>query len=219
MTDTIDDLIGLARRDGDRMTTHAPMRLTVDDAMWEMRSDGRSVRGRIVPFNEVVTVYDRGKRIREQFLPGCVDRLCQVVAKRGNAAFIKFNLDHDESFEREIGYAATLQTQGDGAWADFRLLPGRDLDKVRAMLAESHTGLSVLFDDIVPPREIDGVRSRVQVLIEHVAATPWAVYEGARIMTMRDGVSDASMPTIDEIDERPALAEWQQYLDTLHPTT
>lgn len=192
-------------------------RLLVDDCSWQMRSDGRSVRGRIVPFMEPTTIVDKGRRFREQFLPGCITALIQGAQRRGNPGFIHLNLDHDEGFDSRIGVASNLEQLDDGGWADFRLYESRDLDKVRSMLTESHTGLSVMFDDVVPPRVLNGIVSRAQILIRHVAATPWAAYDGARITAMR---SDSHEPiTLDEIAERPALAEWQSYLDTLTPTS
>jgi len=210
MSDTIeiDEATALAKLKG--------ARLLVDDSSWQMRSDGRSVRGRIVPFMEPTTIVDKGERFREQFLPGCITALIQVAQRRGNPGFIALNLDHDESIDARIGVAANLEQLDDGGWADFRLYESRDLDKVRSMLTESHTGLSVMFDDVAAPRLLNGIRSRVQILIRHVAATPWAAYDGARISQMR---SESTEPlTLDEIVERPALAEWQSYLDTLTPT-
>lgn len=197
------------------MTTGA--QLVVDDGHWQLRDDGRFVRGRIVPFNEPTLVVDRGERFREQFLPGCMTRLCQLVAKRGNAGFIQLNLDHDESFASLIGYARSVEQLDDGGYADFKLYRSPDLDKVRSMLEESHTGLSVMFDDVATPRLLDGIRSRVQIAIRHVAATAFPAYRGAAITAMRDDVSH-DPPTLDEIDDRPALAEWQAYLASLTPS-
>ena len=213
MTDTIDTT------DLDEVTALVKAksaRLLVDDCSWQMRSDGRSVRGRIVPFMEPTTIVDKGERFREQFLPGCITALIQVAQRRGNPGFIGLNFDHDESFDARIGVAANIEQLDDGGWADFRLYENRDLDKVRSMLTESHTGLSVMFDDVVPPRVLNGIRSRAQILIRHVAATPWAAYDGARVTGVRS--ESIEPPTLDEIAERPALAEWQSYLDTLTPT-
>jgi phage head maturation protease len=190
--------------------------LEVIDAGWKMRSDGRSVRGRIVPFNEPTMIIDRGERFREQFLPGCLTRLCQIVNKRGNAGWISLNLDHDESWDGRIGYAAMIeQVDNDGGWADFRLYNGPQLDKARSMLEESHSGLSVMFDDIAAPRLLNGIRSRVQIAIAHVAATAFPAYRGAAIASMRDSAASSDAPTIDEIDDRPALREWQEYLASI----
>lgn len=208
MTDTI-DTTALA----------TGQRIELDVGRWELRDDGRSVLGRIVPFNEPAVVIDRGERFREQFLPGSLTRMCQVIAKRGNAGWVSLNLDHDEGFDARIGYARMIEQRDDGGWADFKLYRGPQLDKVRSMLEESHTGLSVMFDDIAPPKVLDGIRSRVQVVISHVAATAFPVYRGAKITAMRDEVTTPAPITSDELDERPALAEWRAYLDSLTPST
>lgn len=209
-TDTIDETAQQLVAPG----TH--LQLEVEHGEWKLRDDGRSVRGRIVPYREPSIVIERGERFREQFLPGCLTRMCQLVHKRGNAGWVSLNLDHDESFAARIGYASTIDDLPDGGWADFKLYRSPDLDKVRSMLEESHTGLSVMFDDIAPPRLLDGVRSRVQIAIAHVAATAFPVYRGAQIASVRDGGPSAGALTSDEIDERPALDEWRAYLDTLH---
>jgi len=203
----------------DTLTTLEAQRgltLEVDNGEWKMRSDGRSVRGRIVPFLEPTMIIDRGERFREQFLPGCLTRLCQIVQKRGNAGWISLNIDHDESWDGRIGYASNIeQVDGNGGWGDFRLYNGPQLDKARSMLEESHSGLSVMFDDIAAPKLIDGIRSRVQIAISHVAATAFPAYRGAAIASMRDGAASSDAPTLDEIDDRPALAEWQAYLASI----
>src|SRR6185436_4352992 len=119
-----------------------------------------------------------------------------------NASFIKFVLDHDEqSFDAWVGHAVDLRSEDDGAYATFRLYEGRDLDKVRSMLQESHTGLSINFGDYRPPKLIDGVVSRVQVAIDHVAATPVPVYAGAGITSMRsaDGTQVDGTPHLNSI--------------------
>jgi hypothetical protein len=144
--------------------------------------------------------------------------MSQIAHKRGNAGWISFNIDHDESMDARIGYAVSLEQLDDGGWCDFRLYNGAQLDKVRSMLEESHRGLSVMFDDVVAPKVIDGVRSRVQIKIAHVAATPMPVYDGALITAIRD-VTGSEAPTVDELEDRPALAEWQQYLESLEVTT
>lgn len=192
-------------------TRQFDLQLSIEQSTWHVRSDGRSVRGRIIPFGEVATVFERGERYLERFLPGCCERMMQWQRGRGNAGWIGFNFEHDESIDARIGHAATLDVQGDGVWADFRVLPQRDLDKVRAMLEESHTGLSVMFDDIAPYRVLDGVRSRVQVMIKHVAATAWPVYRTAQIAQIRS--DEGSELTAVEIDDRPALREVQAWLE------
>jgi phage head maturation protease len=185
----------------------------IDD--WHVRSsdDGRTVEGRIVPYNEPTDVVERTEsgdliRYREQFLPHSCLAMAQAVAKRGNAAFIALLMDHEErDFNAKIGYASTLESRDDGAHAVFRLYQSRDLEKVVSMLDESHKGLSVAFRDTKQPRDVDGVVSRVQVQIDHVAATPTPCYVGAGITGVRSEDMEALLIAT------PALDEIKQWLD------
>lgn len=192
-------------RPRERSTMSEQPELLVADGDWHMRDDGRTVDGRIVPFGVRALVAENGEVFEEQFLPGCLSTMCQIATKRGNAGWIALNLDHDEAFDRLIGYASVLDQRDDGGYATFRLYAGPQLDKVRSMLEESHTGLSVMFGDIVPPREINGIRSRVQIHVSHVAATPQPVYTNASVLALRGGAQV-------HLAERPALREWEQWL-------
>jgi HK97 family phage prohead protease len=167
-----------------------------------------------VPYGEIAEVVERDpetgelSRYQEQFLKGSCARMAQGVHRRGNAAFIKLVLDHDDqSFDAWVGHAVDLRSEEDGAYASFRLYDGNDLPKVRSMLQESHTGLSINFGDIRPPKLIDGVISRVQVAIDHVAATPIPTYSGAGITSMRsaDGTDMVGTPNLASV--RAFLAE------------
>jgi len=173
-----------------------------------LRDDGRTVEGCIVPYGEVAEIVERDQetgelsRYREQFLKGSCARMAQGVHRRGNAAFIKLVLDHDDqSFDAWVGHALSLTSEDDGAYATFRLYDGRDLDKVRSMLSESHTGLSIHFGDVRPPKVIEGIISRVQVAIDHVAATPVPAYANAGITSMRsnDGTVMAGTPHLNDV--------------------
>lgn len=193
------------------MTKHV-----IENAELHLRSDGRTVDGRIIPYNEIVEVTERRAEgivtYREQFLPRSCLAMAQAVHKRGNAAFVAFLLDHEEhDFDSKIGYAADLRDEDDGAYATFKLYDGNDLDKVRSMLTESHKGLSVSFADIRPPKLIDDVVSRQQVHIDHVAATPSPVYAGAAITGMRSEEYDGRIPT-------PNLDDVNQWLATIRGT-
>jgi hypothetical protein len=173
------------------------------------RDDGRSLEGCIVPYGEVAEIAERDpetgelRRYREQFLPGSLARQSQGIARRGNGAFIWLNLDHAMDFDSKIGHCINMRSEADGAYAAFRLYPGNDLEKVKGMLRESHTGLSINFADFRPPKLIDGVVSRVQVILDSVAATPTPAYAGAGIMAMRSfsGETHNETPELDRVKE------------------
>ena len=175
-----------------------------------LRDDGRTVEGRVVPFNEIAEVVEANpetgviEAFLEQFLPGSLTRVIQGVRSRGNAGFIPFLLDHDEGFDSRVGYGVDLQEADDGVHGIFKLYDSEHLRKVQSMLRESHTGLSVAFGDIRKPQMIEGVVSRVQVMIGHVAATPCPAYAGATISSVRSNVGAPVLPPTPRLDQLKA---------------
>src|SRR6188508_1535406 len=90
----------------------------------EMRSDGRTVEGRIIPYNEVATI----KEIRngsleifdEQFLERSCLAMSQACKRRGNASFISYLIEHDEDhLDAKIGYASKVCAAKGGGHATF----------------------------------------------------------------------------------------------------
>lgn len=192
------------------LTAEQGLRRSVEFGELQLRDDGRTVHGKIVPFREPTQITQRRadgevESFEEMFAPGSLTACCQLAQRRGNAGWIALNLDHDESFDARVGYATELEQREDGGYATFRLYDGPQLPKVRSMIEESHKGLSVMFDDVAKPRLIGKVRERVQVYLHHVAATPSPAYAGAGVLAMRSTDSGLTLGT-------PALDEVQQWL-------
>lgn len=169
-------------------------------------ADGRTVVGRIVPYNEVAHVVEpdeSGKIVEydEAFPPASLTKMMQGAGARGNDyRFIRFTLDHEPSFDHRIGFATGLESRDDGAWATFRLYESNDLPKVRSMLTESHTGLSVEFFATRSRTRDDGVIERLGAHIHTVTATPSPMYAGATIAAMRgEDVPAVGTPHLDEL--------------------
>lgn len=172
----------------------------IRSAEFELRDDGdgRTLTGRIVPYGEVASIVEVDEatndlvRYREQFLPHSFAAMAQGFKARGGDRSLRSNMfvplliDHSDRFDDMIGHATELEDQEDGAYATFRLYNDERLTKIRSILSESHTGLSVSFRDIRPPKIVDGIISRVQVGINHVAATPRPAYSNARIDSLRE---------------------------------
>ena len=186
------------------------------DAQLELSADGREVFGRMVPLNEVAHVREMVGDVLdeydEQFLPGCTERMRQTAKRRGGGpAWIGFTLDHDRSFDSRLGFCTDLVEADGGVDGTFRLYDDpRRLDKVRSMLAESHTGLSIEFTDVAPPHIDGALRSRRQIHIAHVTATPIPVYASAKIMAVRadgDVLASAGTPNLDTVRAMLAAAE------------
>jgi hypothetical protein len=145
------------------------------------------VYGRIFPFGTVAHVREADglggvDEYDEEFLPRCTLSMQQA---RPVPNWIRFTLDHEQSLDHRIGFCRALTEQADGAYARLKLVPQRDLEKVRALLQESHTGLSVEFIDKRAPRVAGSLRQRVQVHVSAITATPVPLYAEAGILAMR----------------------------------
>lgn len=196
------------------------MRRAFDTAL-ELDADGRQVFGRMFPFGEVAHIReldDDGAldEYDEEFLPGCTARMRQVAASRGGSpAWIRFTVDHGQTLADRVGYCRELTERDDGAYGAFKLYPTADLEKVRAMLGESHTGLSVEFTDIAAPLVDGALRRRRQINVDAVTATPIPVYASAGILAMRAVGEPLDGPTPNLERVRAMLAELE--LGVEHP--
>jgi len=172
-------------------------------------ADGRTVFGRIFPFGSIAHIRERNAitgdidEYDEEFLPGCTERMRQVAMSRGGApAWIKFTLDHEVGFDHRVGYCTTMAEAEGGVDCSFKLYADARLDKVRSMLGESHTGLSIEFDDLAPPIIEGTLQRRRQINIGAVTATPIPVYAEARVLALRsdeDPVTNAGTPKLDAV--------------------
>jgi HK97 family phage prohead protease len=184
---------------------------------FSLRDDGRTLHGRIVPYGEVADIVEIDEttnapvRYREQFLPHSLAAMVQGFRARGGDAskrsncFVPLLIDHRDNFDSMIGQAVELTDENDGAYATFRLYDDDRMTKIRSVLTESHTGLSVMFRDTRAPKLVDGVISRVQVHIAHVAATATPAYSLAGI----DSIRSSEMPIV----ETPRLSTVRAWLD------
>jgi hypothetical protein len=178
----------------------------------ELANDGREVVGRIVPIGTPAHIREQladgaVDEYEEVFLPGCTNKIRADARKRngGHPSWIKLTLDHRRGLDHEIGYCTELVEQADGVDAVFMLHqdPYR-LDKIRSMLAESHTGLSIEFVDISKAPPAGPVRERRQILIDCVSATPIPVYSDARILALRSDpqlLASNETPNLDRVRE------------------
>lgn len=153
--------------------------------------DGRTVIGRVVPFGDIQHIREmvNGKfeEYDEEFLPGCTAAIRQKAKNRGGApAWIRFTVDHEQDFGHRIGFCNSLAEDEQGVNATFRLYDDTErLNKVRSMLTESHTGLSIEFDDRAAPIVTGDLRQRRMIEMFAVTATSVPVYTSARVMGLR----------------------------------
>ena len=148
---------------------------------FEDRSDGRTVYGRIVPYGETidfVDAYDGNAVKRERFERGALRGQANGAWGRVTLAF-----EHEPGFGNTIGYGKKMEERSDGAYASFRLYEP-DADRARAMISESHRGLSLEFEEVTTRIE-SGIHVRQQVYVRRVGIVPDPAYMGAQVLAMR----------------------------------
>lgn len=179
--------------------------------------DGRTVEGRIVPYDIPATVDDGDGPYLEVLTKASLAGTFQGFAARHDYGRIGLNLDHRDSLDHRIGCAVEIRDGDDGAYATFELYDGHDLPKVRSMLTSSHTGLSIEFGARGRRTRDDGVVEQLGVHIFGVAATPTPAYAGAGILAMRDDDGDPPPPPTPMLDEM--IARWGFDLASSSPDT
>lgn len=179
-------------------------------AEFAIRDDGRTLDGRIVPYGEIADIVELDQetnqlvRYREQFLAHSLAAMAQgFKARSGKGLHVPLLIDHNDTFDNLIGHAVALESRDDGAYGTFRLYDDANIIKIRSILNESHTGLSIAFKDTREPKLVDGVVSRVQVFVGHVAATPSPAYATAGISSMRstDETPMNITPSLDDVKQ------------------
>jgi hypothetical protein len=157
--------------------------------------EGRSVEGRIVPYEAPATVDDGEGPYLEVFTRASMVGAFQGFAARHDYQRVGLNLDHRrDSLDHRIGCAVDIRDGDDGAYATFELYDGHDLPKVRSMLETSHRGLSLDFGSRGRRRRDDGAIEHLGVHIFTVGATPTPAYAEAQILALRGGDDDEPPP-------------------------
>lgn len=175
-------------------TRQFPVSFEIKD--FDVEGDGRTVLGRIVPYNEVISFvdpYDNGAIKRERFVSGAFNK----QASPGAWSRVALSFQHDDGFTNTIGYGRAIQDRDDGAYATFRLYES-DASKAREMMEHSHRGMSVEFE----PRgrdeyDSDGVIMRSNVRVRRVGITNDPAYVGAKVLAVREA-SVLDSPTLHE---------------------
>lgn len=176
----------------------------------DLSLDGRTVEGVVVPYEqpaEVADDYGPSPVYREVFTETSFARQLQGFAARpGLVKRVALNLDHRRELDRQIGWLDAATSTPAGLVARFGLYPTANLDLVRSMLAETHSGLSVECALHKSRTRPDGVVERRVVELVGVAATPTPAYVGAGITALRDDPGDdfgtRATPILDAVAQR-----------------
>jgi HK97 family phage prohead protease len=156
-------------------------------ATLELGEDGRTMFGRVVPYNVAADVADddRSPRYREQFAPGAFRR---SITERGDR--VRLYAGHPvESYEAmPVGRAAAWDDRADALYATFRLADtGAARDAGSLVRDGLVTGLSVGFDPVPDrtKRAADGTVVRLEARLHHVALVARSAYAGAEVLALR----------------------------------
>ncbi len=157
--------------------------------------DGRTLVGRVVPYNVVATVADPPtyQPYKESFAPGAFN--AQLTA--ANRIDVLLNYEHRQGISDVVGRGVSLDERPDGLYGTFRMLTHGDGDKALELYhAGVLRGLSTEFA-VRKSRTVDGVVQRVDARIGNVAlcrehGSPFggakAAYAGAEVLSVRTDV-------------------------------
>lgn len=163
-------------------TRQTPLELAGD-------GDGRTLMGRIVPYNVEAIVADppHFRPYRELFQPGA------FKAQTSAANRVLLNFNHRQGISDVIGHGVSLEEQPDGLYGAFRVLTHGDGDKALELVHSGVlTGMSTEFA-VRKSRTVDGVVHRLDARVGNVAlcrehgVDQGAAYPGAQVLAVRTG--------------------------------
>lgn len=162
-------------------------------------SDGRTIVGRCVPYDETATVADPGgPPYLERIRPGSFRRFLRALGA-GRIGTVRLVYEHGQTMGDVVGPAVELVERDDGLHGTFRALDGNLGDHgLELVRSGTCTGLSVTAA-VHDSRVVDGVVERTRLSLEHVALTSSPAYSGALVTAVRsngDGVVDLSDPPV-----------------------
>jgi len=150
----------------------------------EVRSDGRTVVGIAVPWDQPTRVSDGGRPYTEAFARGAFAR---TIAERGSK--VKFLAQHNRQ-ALPIGRATLLREDAAGLYGEFRVSATTAGDEVLELVRDGALdGLSVGFAPVKQHQQRD-VTVRTEVRLDEVSAVSSPAYEGARIAAVREAAPE-----------------------------
>ena len=175
--------------------------LTRSVADLEIREDGRTAIGRLVPYGEVTDIMDpTGEVYKEVFVRGAFEGAVSVPER------IDLRYSHDGGFDNVLGQGYELSEEDDGLYGAFRLYESV-ATRARDVLNGHAKHLSVGFYPIKSRRR-GGVVERVKAYLEHVAATSTPAYAGAEVLSVRQDVVLESTEVPAEVPGLDSIQDW-----------
>ena len=162
--------------------------------------DGRTLYGRLVPYNEVATVADAGPPYDEMFCPGAFER-DRRLAKAPNR--VELRHEHMGGLMETVGYGVTFAEEDDGLYGTFKALESGSGDQALAMArAGILRAFSVGFQAVRTRRE-GGVVARLAARLDEVSLVREGAYKGTALAMRHAEVENVLRPVRDaELDTR-----------------
>lgn len=146
----------------------------------EVRSDGRTIYGLIVPFDQVATVNDGRGAYQEVFRRGSFAKTIQE-----NGSRVKLMANHDQR-RFPLGRATMLREDAAGVVGEFRTSKTRDADEALELVRDGALdSFSVGFRPVKHRKNLDGVVERQEVGLREVSLVAFPAYAGALVAGVR----------------------------------
>lgn len=147
-------------------------------------SDGRTLEGLCVPYNQPADVADitpQGVRAyREMFVKGAFQRAVKAPFR------VWLNFEHNEGFNNVLGSGVEFEERDDGLYGKLKIDEGPEGDKALRMYRQKILeSLSVEFKPMTRDKKIDGVVVRDNVHLNAVALCRQGAYDGAKVLAVR----------------------------------
>jgi HK97 family phage prohead protease len=150
----------------------------------EVRSDGRTIVGIVVPFDEETRIVERGRTYTEVFRRSAFDR---TIAERGPEAVKLLALHNRDAMP--LGRATLLRPEARGLYGEFHVSRTAAGDEALALVNDGAVdAFSIGFRPIPSGDRWNPERTRVErteVALREVSLVPWGAYAGAVIEGVR----------------------------------
>jgi|SRR5215467_5033748 len=144
--------------------------------------DGRTIIGRVVPYNVAARVSDNGGPVYEEaFAPGAFARMARAPHR------VSLVFEHRGGIMDHVGKAAAFEDRPDGLWGSFRATRNSPVaDQALAMIADDEDiGFSVGFVPLSTRNGAHGLQVRTRCHLEEVSLVRDRAYEDATIASVR----------------------------------
>ena len=161
--------------------------------------DGRTVYGRVVPYDDVAEVSDDGgvTTYRESFAHGAFSRATRAPHR------VELTHEHDAGLFGTVGKGVELDERDDGLYGVFRVFEGNAGDQVLTLVREKILpGLSIVGVALSPGKRRGGVVVRTSVALQAVGLCRRPAYDRAEVLAVRSAF-DREVPRRNvELDAR-----------------